>query len=101
MDSEFNKIMQKVVINITKEYSPQEILLYGSYAKGSNTEDSDIDLAVIFNSIEDKYFETVSKIFQIVSTIDSRIETVLLIKTHDKSGFIEHIKNYGITLYKN
>ncbi|MBX3042465.1 MAG: nucleotidyltransferase domain-containing protein [Candidatus Kapabacteria bacterium] len=29
------------------------MLLYGSYAKGSNTVDSDIDLAVIFNSIED------------------------------------------------
>jgi len=34
---------------VTKEMSPASIVLYGSYAKGNAREDSDIDVAVIFD----------------------------------------------------
>ena len=50
-------------------------------------------------TIEDKYLEIASNIFQIASSIDTRIETILLSKSNDKGGFIEQIKKHGISLY--
>lgn len=37
----------KLTKKIKKEYKPEKIILYGSYAWGNPTEDSDIDLFII------------------------------------------------------
>lgn len=41
-----NAIKEKIV----KAISPEKIILFGSYATGSATEESDVDLVVIWNS---------------------------------------------------
>jgi len=40
-------IIDDIVKKIVVEYSPQKIILFGSYASGIPTEDSDIDLLII------------------------------------------------------
>ena len=40
-------IIDDIVKKIVAEYSPQKIILFGSYASGIPTEDSDIDLLII------------------------------------------------------
>ena len=43
-------IISIIVDKIIKDYSPQKIILFGSYAYGEPAEDSDIDLLIIKNS---------------------------------------------------
>lgn len=95
------------VIDKTKKYSdrvvdfmkPKMIVLYGSYAKGIANEDSDIDIAVICDSIEDDFLEKSFQLFKLRRGIDSRIEPVLLEKSNDKSGFCEEILRTGKVIY--
>ena len=47
------KLARNYVDFITTKYSVESAILFGSYAKGTNHTDSDIDLAIIFKSIED------------------------------------------------
>ncbi|MFH1453184.1 MAG: nucleotidyltransferase domain-containing protein [Armatimonadota bacterium] len=41
------KILQEIIKEIKEKYDPIKIILYGSYAYGEPTEDSDIDLLII------------------------------------------------------
>ena len=74
------------------------LILYGSYAKGTANENSDIDLAVIVDNIEENYIETSAKMYKYVWEIDSRLEPVILSLENDKSGFVESILKYGIII---
>lgn len=46
-DREVRQIILKMVERIVKEYKPERIILFGSYAYGEPTEDSDVDLLII------------------------------------------------------
>jgi predicted nucleotidyltransferase len=46
-DKKIRKLISEVVEKIKKEYQPEKIILFGSYAYGTPTEDSDIDLFII------------------------------------------------------
>ena len=48
---EFSNIIDK----ISSRFSPEKIILFGSYAQGTQNNDSDIDLLVIENSNQPKY----------------------------------------------
>ncbi|MBW8014721.1 MAG: nucleotidyltransferase domain-containing protein [Planctomycetes bacterium] len=53
----------------------KKVLLYGSYAKGSATESSDIDVAVIIDISDHlKRIDLTSKLFHIAGQIDVAIE---------------------------
>ncbi|MDR2907770.1 MAG: nucleotidyltransferase domain-containing protein [Bacteroidales bacterium] len=68
-------------INIVRQYanalSPsfdyKEIILFGSYAKGTYTKDSDIDVAVIFADYDNRLDKQV-ELMKMTRKIDSRIE---------------------------
>ena len=45
-----NKELQKITRKIVEKYKPEKIILFGSYAWGKPTEDSDIDLFIVKNS---------------------------------------------------
>ena len=47
-------ILNLVVDKVTSNLNIDEILLYGSYAKGKENDDSDIDIAVISPDLETK-----------------------------------------------
>jgi predicted nucleotidyltransferase len=40
-------VIAQLVETIAREYRPQKVILFGSYARGRPTEDSDIDLLII------------------------------------------------------
>ena len=46
-DKKLRKLIQEIVDHITREYQPDKIILYGSYAYGKPTEHSDIDLLIV------------------------------------------------------
>jgi predicted nucleotidyltransferase len=77
----------------------QKIILYGSQAKGTGHQDSDIDVAVVFKNIDGDYLETAARLFQLRRKIDSRIEPVIFEQCHDPSGFLEEIMRTRSVIY--
>ncbi len=69
------------VLNMTREfaaaiqakYDCKQVFLFGSYAKGTNQEESDIDVAVILSDFENR-FDTRVELMRLSRKIDSRIE---------------------------
>jgi len=47
------KIAKKYISNLLERYAIEKAYLYGSYAKGTNHAQSDIDLAIVLNSGSD------------------------------------------------
>jgi predicted nucleotidyltransferase len=47
------KIAERYISLVSKKYAIENAILFGSFAKGTNHRDSDIDLAIIFKSIDD------------------------------------------------
>jgi len=59
---------------VQKEFDVKNIYLYGSYAKGTNSEDSDIDIAVIGDDFSGDLIDDTFKLMRIRRKIDNRIE---------------------------
>lgn len=57
IDNELMQIVQKYVDKILENYNVDAIILFGSYAKSTKHEDSDIDMAVITDDIENDIFD--------------------------------------------
>lgn len=64
---------REFAIAIRKKYNCNNIYLFGSYAKGTNQEESDIDIAVVFNEFENP-FDIQLDLMRLRRGIDSRIE---------------------------
>ncbi len=47
MKKEVKTIVSEIVEKLKREYKPLKIILFGSYAYGNPTEDSDIDLLIL------------------------------------------------------
>ena len=90
----FKKIKQYSDI-VRHTISVKKIVLYGSYAKNSETKTSDIDIAVIVDSINGDYLDLSAHLFELANKVDVRIEPILLNENSDTSGFIESITKYG------
>jgi predicted nucleotidyltransferase len=52
MKEEVKKMLAEIVEKLKSEYKPLKIILFGSYAYGNPTEDSDIDLLILKNTNE-------------------------------------------------
>ena len=46
-DKKMRRLILEIVEQIKREYEPERIILYGSYAYGKPTADSDIDLLIV------------------------------------------------------
>ena len=80
---------------VQKELNPDAIILYGSHAKGTATEDSDIDIAVIVNNFTGDRLETSARLCNLTWDIDTRIEPILLDRTKARSSFVNEILRTG------
>lgn len=67
------RVAKEFVDTVKSKYDLQRAILFGSYAKGTNHEDSDIDIALVINNLEDS-FGTQVKLMKLRRTIDLRIE---------------------------
>lgn len=85
---------------VKKTYPDVEVVyLFGSYAKGKSTADSDIDIALVFKRLDDsKRFDLQVQLMLLAAQIDSRIEPHPLSQNDFNSGnpFVAEIKKSGI-----
>ncbi len=84
---------------VTANYSADKIVLFGSYARGNYSENSDIDIAIVINSFSGDFLTVSTSLCKLTRTVDYRIEPVLVDINNDKSGFVHDILTYGIVVY--
>ena len=81
MDKEQAIVLAKRYKEMVAERLPLKALyLYGSYSKGNYREDSDIDIAVVVEQLDDNYFEDTPLLWKLRRKISNLIEPVLLIE---------------------
>ena len=101
IDKQIIKVVQAYINEVKKHYRINIAYLFGSYAKGTQHEDSDIDIAVISNDIRNSYTDLV-KMMKFRRNIDLRIEPHP-IKTEDYNNnsmpIISEIIKTGIPVY--
>jgi len=95
MDREIAAKVKRYAEVVRNTMPVKMIILYGSYARGTERMTSDIDVAVVVDKIEGNYLEQSAQLFHLIRGIDSRIEPVLLSGNEDRSGFLSSILKYG------
>jgi uncharacterized protein len=84
---------------LLKNYFPLEkVYLFGSYAKDTNTADSDIDVAIVVSHIDGDYFSIHPLLWKLRRQIDDRIEPILIERDNDSGDFLSEIQKYGIEI---
>lgn len=83
---------------VSEHFDVDKVILFGSYATGKQKNDSDIDVAIVVNSLNSDFFSYAPLIWKLRLQVDNRIEPVLLINGKDKSGFLQQILSYGLVI---
>jgi predicted nucleotidyltransferase len=94
------KDVKKYADAVNREFSPSSIMLFGSYAKGNARDESDIDVAVIFNGFTGNRLDDDARLWRLTENINDEIEPHLLDITQDKSGFVKHVVKTGEVIYQ-
>jgi uncharacterized protein len=90
--------VRKYKLLLKDHFQLDNVYLFGSYAKNTNKEDSDIDVAIVMSNIPEDFFAVNPLLWKIRRQVDDRIEPVLIDKNNDQSGFLEEIKRSGIEI---
>lgn len=99
VDISIINIVKEYVTKISKHYKIQDVYLFGSYAKGTNNEDSDIDVAIVINT-DANIFDLLVELMMYTQNIDLRIEPHPIKIEDFKNGnpFVEEIINTGLKI---
>lgn len=74
INAEIEENVLKYVETICKFYKVEAIILFGSYAKGTEREDSDIDIAIVIDEFKDNIIDEEVELMKFRKGIDYRIE---------------------------
>jgi predicted nucleotidyltransferase len=88
---------------LVKKYFPVEVeqfWLFGSYAKGSPHKDSDIDVALVVNHLNDDYsiLTTEPILWKLCEQVDFRIEPHVIARDTDYAGMLDEIGRTGVEI---
>lgn len=105
-DEEVQTIISKICQKIKEAYQPEKIILFGSYAYGKPSRDSDIDLFIIKNDPR-RPIERNVEIRRIVSEENGKIALTPMVYTPEEvryrlsigDDFIKEILTRGKILY--
>ena len=101
---ERNDIISKVrqfkqlVIDSKFPMKIENVYLFGSYAKGTQREHSDIDVAFVVNKFKGDFFKVIPPIWKLRRQVDFRIEPHVVSQDTDFAGFIDEIRRTGIEI---
>ena len=96
--------IQELTARIVQEFQPERVILFGSYAYGTPTSDSDVDLLVVLPH-EGK---GTRKAIEILNTINPKIPVDLLVRTPEQLDrrlawndfFLQEVMKKGRVLYE-
>ena len=100
-DAEIQDFVDKVVA----EFAPQRVILFGSYARGDATPDSDVDLLVVMPTKK----ETIEQAVEVRQRVRRSFPLDLVVKTPEdvawrlslQDCFLTTIMTEGKTLYES
>ena len=97
VDIEILENVEEYIKEISKHFSIKAVYLFGSCAKGTNTEDSDIDVAIIINS-DNNVFDLMVELMMLTRNIDLRIEPhpIKVEDFEEGNPFVQEIIDTGI-----
>jgi predicted nucleotidyltransferase len=96
--------IRNVTRQIVQQFHPQKVILFGSYAYGQPTEDSDVDLLVVLDTDESPLHVAAN----IAAAIEHPFPLDIVVRTpveftsavHRKGVFATEVATKGITLYE-
>ena len=91
--------IKKFKERISSDLKITKVILFGSYSKGTFSEDSDIDLCIIAENVDNPFLSTL-RIAPKVIGIDLRIEPLVFsLKDYEENsnfGILKEVKEKGI-----
>ena len=99
INSKIKDIVLKYVEAICNKYEVEAIILFGSFAKGTENEDSDIDIAIVIDKFKDNIIEEEVEFMKLRKGIDYRIEPhIIRIKDYKEvsTPFVKEVIDTGI-----
>jgi len=105
VDQEVFEQLKKIADRLKRSYRAEKVILFGSYAIGEATEDSDVDLFIIAPTNE-RFFERMARVLALVRDLRKGIpiEPIVLteeeVKNRIKIGdqFVQEIIEKGVYL---
>jgi len=105
-DRKLRELILKIVDRVQREYEPEKIILYGSYAYGEPTEDSDIDLFIV-KETEKRRVDRFVEVSRLIYEPGRRISISPLVYTPKEieerlalgDDFVEEVLSKGEVLY--
>jgi len=86
---------------VKKHYDPFAIVVFGSHINGGPHENSDIDVAVVFDGFNGNWYDTNVNLWRISERISLDIEPHLLDTTKDITGFADYVLRTGDIIYRS
>lgn len=98
------KTMSEIVDCIVRKYHPEKVILFGSYASGAHTKNSDIDLFIILNADKSSWDISVEISSNLTHStpLDIVVKTPKEIEKRLRMGdfFIKNVVESGRVLYE-
>ncbi|NVM27237.1 MAG: nucleotidyltransferase domain-containing protein [Candidatus Helarchaeota archaeon] len=107
MQSDVKEILSEVIEKLKHEYVPLKIILFGSYAYGTPTEDSDIDI-LILKDTKKRRVDRIVRVKRLIYNPNRKIPVSPFVYTPDEleerlrigDDFVIEIIQKGIILYE-
>jgi uncharacterized protein len=98
------KTLPPAVERIVRELNPEKIILFGSYAYGNPTPDSDVDLLVVMET-DAAHTERYLKVARLLRPREFPVDIIVktpqeVLEEYNHSFFIREIINKGKILYE-
>jgi len=105
MKRELNKRLQTIGKKSKKDYRAEKVILFGSYAKGNETEDSDVDLLVVAPKKE-RFFERMASVRRLIRDLRNGLAVSPIVLTPGElkkrraagDPFVREILQTGVSL---
>lgn len=86
------KLAQRYKAAVAERLPLKALYLYGSFSKGTFTDDSDIDIAVVLEHLNEDYFADTPMLWKLKRKISNLIEPVLLMEDNSNPLYFDILK---------
>ena len=83
------ELLQEIVQRLVKEFHPERIILFGSYAWGTPSQDSDVDLLVVVSASPLTYAQRAMRAHRVLRGIG--IPKDVLVRTREEMERYRHV----------
>ncbi len=105
MNQEMSERLQKISERLKREYNAERVILFGSYARGEETEDSDVDILVI-SPTKERMIERMTSVSKIIRDLRNGLPISPIVLTPEEfsqkiaieDALIQTITEEGIIL---